>query len=118
MKKLSQMYKKEELMITVNVDNFVEEVVNSQIPVVVDFFAPWCGPCKAIAPILEQIAVEYEGKVKIVKLDTEESDDLAMEYNIRSLPTLMFFNDSGVQKTLVGSVSKDKILAEVKALVG
>lgn len=118
MKKLSQMFKKEEIMITVNVDNFVEEVVNSEVPVIVDFFAPWCGPCKAIAPILEQIANEYEGKLKIVKLDTDESSELATEYGIRSLPTLMFFNDSGVTKTLVGSVSKDKIISEVKVLVG
>ena len=104
-------------MITVNADNFVEEVVNSEIPVLVDFFAPWCGPCKAIAPHLETLSKEYEGKVKIVKLNTDESDEIASEYNIRSLPTLMFFSTKEVVKTLVGSVSKDKIVVELNNLV-
>lgn len=106
------------IMKSINADEFVSEVVDSSIPVVVDFYADWCGPCKAISPILTKLSEEYEGKVKFVKIDTDENSELASEYNVRSLPTLLFFSVDELKKTLVGSVSKDKIIAEIKTLVG
>lgn len=102
----------------INEEQFVSEVVESDIPVVVDFYASWCAPCKAISPILSKLSEEYEGKVKFVKIDTDENSDLASEYGVRSLPTLLFFSVDELKKTLVGAVSKDKIVAEIKALVG
>lgn len=108
---------KKENMKEITTEEFEVEVINSEIPVVVDFYAPWCGPCKAITPILTKLSEEYEGKVKFVKIDTDENSDLASEYSIRSLPTIMFFSLEKLEKTLVGSVGKDKIVKEIEDLL-
>ena len=90
---------------------FDNTVHNSDVPVLVDFWAPWCGPCKMIAPIIEEIAEEYSGKAKICKLDTDEARDSAMEFGISAIPTIILFKDGQVQKKWVGLTSK-KDLAE------
>ena len=90
---------------------FDNTVHNSDVPVLVDFWAPWCGPCKMIAPIIEEIAEEYSEKAKICKLDTDEARDSAMEFGISAIPTIILFKDGQVQKKWVGLTSK-KDLAE------
>ncbi|MHC4203386.1 MAG: thioredoxin [Planctomycetota bacterium] len=90
---------------------FDNTVHNSDVPVLVDFWAPWCGPCKMIAPIIEEIAEEYSDKAKICKLDTDEARDSAMEFGISAIPTIILFKDGQVQKKWVGLTSK-KDLAE------
>lgn len=93
--------------------NFKEEVINSELPVLVDFYADWCGPCKMIAPIVSQLADEYEGKVKIGKLDVEASGVTAQEYKVMSIPTLLVFKDGQVVDTIVGAVPKNQLEAKL-----
>lgn len=89
--------------------SFDSEVLASQVPVLVDFWAPWCAPCRLIAPVLEEIAQEYEGRVKIVKMNTD-SNSTAMNYHIRSIPTLLLFKDGQVVDQIVGAVPKKQII--------
>ena len=92
-------------------DTFENEVLNSDIPVLVDYWAEWCGPCKVIAPVLEEIASEYDGKMKICKLDIDENEDTPPKYGIRGIPTLMLFKDGAVEATKVGALSKSQLTA-------
>ena len=93
----------------INDSSFKSEVTDSQMPVVVDFWAPWCGPCKMVAPVLEELAKEYEGKVKVVKLNIDENQGTATEYGVRSIPTLILFKDGKECERMIGVQSKDNL---------
>lgn len=92
-------------------DNFESEVLNSDVPVLVDYWAEWCGPCKVIAPVLEEIAGEYDGKMKICKLDIDANENTPPKYGIRGIPTLMLFKNGSVEATKVGALSKSQLTA-------
>ena len=98
-------------------NNFNEEVMSSDIPVMVDFYADWCGPCKMIAPIIEELATEYEGKIKIGKLDTDANRAIATQFNIMSIPTIAFVKDGKVVETAVGVLPKATLEAKLNALL-
>ncbi len=92
-------------------DSFEQEVLQSSNPVLVDYWADWCGPCKMIAPVLDEIADEYEGKVRIAKLNIDENPNTPPRYGIRGIPTLMLFKQGEVEATKVGAVSKSQLTA-------
>ncbi len=92
-------------------DTFEAEVLNSQEPVLIDYWAEWCGPCKMIAPLLDEIAAEYGGKIKIAKLNIDENPATPPKYGIRGIPTLMLFKNGNVEATKVGAVSKSQLAA-------
>ena len=92
-------------------DSFQNEVLESAEPVLVDYWAEWCGPCKMIAPILTEIATEYQGKVKVAKLNIDENPQTPPKYGIRGIPTLMLFKDGHVEATKVGALSKSQLTA-------
>ena len=93
--------------------NFEQEVTKANLPVLVDFWAEWCGPCKAIAPILDQLAVELQGKMKIVKVNVDESPDLAGKFNVMSIPTLLVFKNGRPVDQIVGAMPKDRLMAKL-----
>ncbi|HPQ09472.1 MAG TPA: thioredoxin [Bacteroidia bacterium] len=101
----------------VNDSNFEQIVLSSDKPVLVDFWAEWCGPCRAIGPIIEELSKEYEGKAVIVKLNTDENPVTPTNYGIRSIPTLLFFKDGKVVDKLIGAVPKPNIKAKLDALL-
>jgi thioredoxin 1 len=96
-------------------ENFDQEVVSHSGTVLVDFWAPWCGPCRMVGPVVEQIAEEYDGRAKVAKLNTDEAGDIASRYGIRSIPTLLFFKNGEVVQQLVGAYPKGKITEKLDA---
>jgi len=95
--------------------NFASEVLESDLPVLVDFYADWCGPCKMVGPVVEQLAGEYEGKAKIVKLDVDANGATAQNYRVMSIPSLLIFKGGQVVDTIVGAVPKATIEGKLKA---
>ncbi len=93
--------------------NFDAEVLKSDKPVLVDFWAEWCGPCKAIAPVVEEIATEYGAKLKVGKLDVDSNPKTAMQFGVRSIPTLLIFKEGKVVEQIVGAVPKSKLLGKI-----
>lgn len=98
-------------------DNFETEVLKSDKPALVDFWAPWCGPCRALAPVLDELAVEYKDRVKIAKINIDDHQKTASSYGIRSIPTLMLFKDGKAQETVIGLVSKDRLQGLLKKVL-
>jgi thioredoxin 1 len=103
--------------IEVTDDTFKKEVLESPIPVLVDFWAIWCGPCRLIAPVVEELAKEYDGRMKFAKLDVDVNQKTAMEYGIRSIPTLLIFKDGKVVNSIVGAVPKPLLVSKIEAVL-
>jgi thioredoxin 1 len=101
----------------VNDSNFEEIVLKTDKPAVVDFWAAWCGPCRMIAPIIEELAGEYEGKAVIAKCDVDSSEDIPVKYGIRNIPTLLFFKDGELKDKIVGSTTKSAIVDKINSLM-
>ena len=104
-------------LLTVTVDNFESEVLQSDLPVLVDFWAPWCGPCRVISPLVEEMASEYEGKLTVGKLNVDDHPSIAQKYNITGIPALLFFKGGEVANTVVGAVPKPVLLENVDQVV-
>ena len=107
-----------DLVINVANDTFDQEVLKASTVVMVDFWATWCGPCKIVAPVVEELAREYEGKAKFAKVNTDENADLASRYNIRGIPTLIFFKDGEIKDQIVGAVPKAQLKSKIDSLLG
>ena len=97
--------------------SFDADVLQSELPTLVDFWAPWCGPCKMIAPILDELAIEYAGKIKVCKVDVDSSPESAAKFNVRGIPTLLMFKNGAVEATKVGALSKGQLTEFVDALI-
>ena len=104
------------MALEINDSNF-KEIISCGKPVVVDFWAPWCGPCKALGPIIEEIATEFEGKAVVVKCNVDDATDAPAEYGVRNIPTLLFFKGGEVKDKLVGSTTKAAIAEKLNALL-
>jgi thioredoxin 1 len=102
--------------VTLDESNFDKEVTQSDQPVLVDFWAEWCGPCKMIAPLIDEIAREKAGSVKVAKVNVDENQSLSMKYNVRAIPALLFFKNGQLRDQVVGMVSKKDLLGRLEAL--
>jgi len=105
-------------LITLGEDNFQQEVLESRVPVLVDFWAEWCGPCRSVAPVIEQLASEFSGRAKVGKLDVDAHPDLVSRYGIRGVPALLFFRDGEVADQVIGLTPKQQLEDRLEALVG
>ena len=97
------------IVIESNDSNFENDVLKSDIPVLVDFWAPWCGPCKAVAPVLEEISIELKDKIKIIKINVDDNQEYAAKYGIQSIPTLLVFNKGELKNQIIGALPKNEI---------
>jgi thioredoxin 1 len=105
-------------IIEVSDNNFEQEVLQSDIPVLVDFWAPWCGPCRAIAPVINELAGEYAGKLKIGKCNVDDNPKTPSRYGIRAIPTLIIFKNANVSEQITGAVAKSQIVTAVDKAIG
>jgi thioredoxin 1 len=103
-------------VIAIQGSRFQDEVVKSTQPVVVDFYADWCGPCKMIEPVIHKLSEEYQGKVKFVKIDTDANQEIAMQFGIMSIPTVMFFSKGKVEDIVIGAVPSSVLKSKVESL--
>lgn len=97
-----------------NEKNFEQEVLKSNLPVLVDFWAQWCGPCRAIAPIIEELSTEMQGKMKVAKVDVDEAQELAVQFEVSSIPTLLVFKNGKVVEAMLGAMPKAQLLAKIQ----
>jgi thioredoxin 1 len=104
-------------ILEVSDDSFDSEIINSDIPAMVDFWAEWCGPCKMVGPVVEELAGEYQGKIKVAKMDVDHNRQTPAKFGIRNIPTLILFKDGEVINTIVGAQSKSAIEGELKKLL-
>lgn len=102
-------------IVNVTDDTFEQEVLSADTPVLVDFWAEWCGPCRMIAPVLEEIATEFDGRVKITKVDIDQNKSIPQKYGVRGIPTLMLFKNGELESTKVGALSKSQLTAFVES---
>jgi len=100
--------------VAVTEDNFANEVLQSPVPVLVDFWAAWCGPCRQVAPSVEELATEYQGRLKVVKLDVDESPEVSGRYNVTSIPTLILFKGGEMVERMIGAYPKPTILSKIQ----
>ena len=107
----------ENLLIHLNDESFGKEVIKSKKPVLVDFWAPWCGPCLAMGPAIEELAREYKGRVKVAKVNVDENPDIAGRYGIKGIPTILFFKDGKLTDTLTGLMPKGRLEESLKKVL-
>lgn len=110
--------RKEKMEHRFTTENFEEEVLKSEIPVLVDFYADWCGPCKMMAPLVEKVAEEYQGTLKVGKLDTDEHMQIAQQYRISSIPTFMIFQDGKMTASWMGASSESEFKSHIEQVLG
>ena len=106
-----------DLVLHIGDADFQQEVLQSSIPVLVDFWATWCGPCQALAPTLDEIADDYQGKIKVVKIDIDQNPESAAQYNVRSIPTLLIFKNGNVEASKIGLQSKYQLAAFIDSTI-
>ncbi|RLA88254.1 MAG: thioredoxin [Deltaproteobacteria bacterium] len=104
-------------IIQLNNENFEQEVINSPLPVLIDFWAPWCGPCQIVSPIVEEIAEIYKGKIKVGKLNVDDAQEIAIRYGIRGIPTLLVFKGGEVADRMIGAYPKEMVHAFINQII-